>query len=111
MRLKIMLDLEKRRQVPENPISTVGRLEHQRTEFTRPVLPRVKALYEPFVELIEPLPGPDPPGYENEVQAVHQLPFFLKHTFITDVLIDGRAGKGRELGHVHVVEFKIHDEI
>ena len=49
MRLKITLDLEKCRQVPDNSIGTVGRLEHQRTEFTGPVLPGVKTLDELFV--------------------------------------------------------------
>ncbi len=111
LRLKIMFDLEKRRQVSENPIGAVGRLEHQRAEFAGPVLPGVKALDELFVELIEPLLGLDPLWHEDKVQAVHQFPLFLKRALVMDRLVDGRAGKGRELGHVHVVEFKVRDEI
>ena len=77
--------------------------------------PPVRAGIEAFdmlvVEFVQGLPGGDGPGHEDEVQAVHLSPVFPEGTVLLKILPHRGAVKGRELGHVHVVQAEGHDEI
>ena len=42
----------------------------------------VEALHMPVIQIVQPLPGFDGPGNENEVEAVHKPPVFMKNPLL-----------------------------
>jgi len=84
-------------QVPRHMPEAVAVLPEAAPESPAPGGIAVESLHMLVVEPVEPLPGGDAAGNEDEVQAVHLPPLLLKAPLFPDRLPDRGAGEAISL--------------